>query len=268
MEQKARKKKDEQALCKIALDQCYVAYYPLNDNSYHSLFGKEHRRTNQSAHKRARIRQAALEQFKTSTEATWMPADQQKRLPVTWSVEQEIALFGEAAEREAVSDNRFALGPQQEALLQAATQAERSVAKEPKKAKVIEPKKTEEVQSDDSTSDSESDEEEQMKAEPTAAKKTDDASDSESSSSSSSSDSSSSSSSSSSKEVEVKVEVGKTAANNVQHDDFLVPAVQENVWLHAKESRHENVTGDKSAGWASQRQHTAGRQHYDKRNRK
>ncbi|CAB9523417.1 expressed unknown protein [Seminavis robusta] len=91
MEQKARSNKNEKALDRIALQQVYVAHYP-DPQHYVSAFGG-----NKSIKKRAILRAQALDlaSFPSRAVKPGYAADMYERLPQQWSMDDEVATFGD-----------------------------------------------------------------------------------------------------------------------------------------------------------------------------
>ncbi|CAB9524988.1 expressed unknown protein [Seminavis robusta] len=89
MEQKARSNKNEKALDRIALQQVYVAHYP-DPQHYVSAFGG-----NKSIKKRAILRAQALDLASSEQGVNWIAADMYERLPQQWSMDDEVATFGD-----------------------------------------------------------------------------------------------------------------------------------------------------------------------------
>jgi len=94
MEDKARDNNHPKALARIALQQVYVAYYP-HDTDYVPLFdcGKD------ILVQRAALRQRALDSAAnrafSGEVVDWIAEDMYGRLPEKWSIDDEIAMFGD-----------------------------------------------------------------------------------------------------------------------------------------------------------------------------
>ena len=129
----------EALLRRIALDQVYVAHYPL-ERKYMALFHSQQRRVDdlKTLKLRASIRQQILKQVATDKDlerVSWIANDQYQRLPKEWTVELEQDVFGclpydkskRGGDKEQMEDDRFALQPRHEALLQAAQQLEKQI---------------------------------------------------------------------------------------------------------------------------------------------
>jgi len=277
----------EAELQRIALDQVYVAHFP-HDMRYIPLFRNGVRMVdvNRKLVKRATTRKRILKNLSEDDRVKWIPADQYERIPVEWSVEVEKSTFaapakGDTAEAE-INDNRFAASlPQHAALLEAAERAEAVLRKEAEKNKDDKDSDSlDESNSDSSSSDDEANPLTGMQNEVKNAKQGDDLGDDDSSDSDSSSDdegettlpkskgadeSSDSSSDDSSSESDSSVEHESTAAVKKRStetridedfDDFLMPANEEiDVFEKAKQDAPvHDYSGDKSKGWATQRQ--------------
>lgn len=273
----------ETELRRIALDQVYVAHFP-HDMRYVPLFRNGVRMIDVNARKlarRATTRKRILKNLTDEERVKWIPADQYERLPKEWSVEMEKDTFaapvkGDTAKAE-IHDNRFAASLLQHAVLvEAAEKAESQARKEEEKKRG---NKDEDSDSSDDSSDSESssdDEANPLKASQNGeAEKDEESSDSDSSDNDSSSDSEvetmlpqtnrslsdddSSSDSDSSDQNDPGVAKARSKETPVaeEFDDFLMPASDEiNVFEKSKEEapQYDFVSGDKSKGWATQRQ--------------
>lgn len=270
-------------LLPIALDMVYVAHYPM-EFKYLPLFRQGQRVTDRGRHlkRRAKTRHSILQALPSTPHAHWIAADLYDLLPSTWSIEQEEAMFGKAEERPAteITDARFATdtskleaaAAEMESKLEKAAAAlekeESETQKQPddnddsdgsssnssedEADPLTEPKKETKPASDDSSDSSDSSDEEDDVPVPkdTTVEK-------ESASSSSSSDDSSTSSSSSDSSDDDEQPTKEEAAP-FDDDGFLVAAPAEDAYeAFSKAKRHEHsldVRGDKSKGWATQRQ--------------
>jgi rRNA-processing protein Efg1 len=285
---KAADASDDTALLRIALDQVYVGQYP-HDKRYIKLFrsGKRVVDAPKDLVQRAKIRDRILRDIASTGQSSqaasarvdWISPDQYERLPASWSVEDERRVFGEreatAIANEGSSDTRFlvpAMSDAHQKLLAAAEDAERQAMEEDS---------DDELDSEgDDNDDGDRDEKDESKSE---SKKTpqrprggsdDEASsdDGDASSDDSSSASSSSSSSSSESEDERSVTSEKNPVDGAKcsaplteqvvaegddDDDFLVDATgdEPNAFAQAPLVKGlDQVRGDKSQGWATQRQ--------------
>ena len=294
----------EKELVKIALDQVYVAHYPM-DIKYMPLFQQGVRRVDppKLLARRAKTRRRILSQNFSSGKRpstgpkNWISEEQYDRVVaianrnMDWPIEKEREYFGEASESTEIGneDARFSAPSQHEALLAAAEQAEAELDQEgtPRdNSKEIE--NTKDSKEDESASEGESsddgadplkpsqkrkrNEESTSKKNPDEGEHTgdkDDASTVGSSSDDDSDDSSTSSSSSSDdnnsvaeKSVDKDVESSEVQTSSVmmEDDDFLVPVADSaddgNVFAkpHERMAAVDRVSGDKSQGWATQRQ--------------
>lgn len=285
------KNRYEAELQRIALDQVYVAHFP-HDMKYIPLFRNGVRvvDVNRKLVKRATTRKRIIKNLTHNDHVKWISADQYQRLPKEeWSVKLEQSTFcapakGDTAEAE-IHDNRFASStmPQHAALLEAADQAEASLRKEEEE----ENKKVDDdsSSSDDSNSDSDDSSSDEDKANPlrpqqqgnSAVQQPDEESSGDDFSDSISdeeevgtilakpdahaqSDSSSDDSDNSSVEKEPTAEKKHAPPTETtideEFDDFLMPATEDvNVFERAKQDApHQDYSGDKSKGWATQRQ--------------
>lgn len=311
------KQQKEKELLKIALDQVYVAHYPM-ELKYFPLFRQGVRRVDpakvlgQRASTRRRILAENFAKGKQPSGGvkSWISEDQYKRVALIseregeWSKEREREIFGEESAKagkteEDTADDRFAAPSQHEALLAAAEQAEVELDKQDdtREEKEIEDKLATSSDDAQSSSDESLDEADPLKpnkkrkrtekeipldkkavmksrravgkddASSASGSSSDDDSSTSSSSSSSDDDSSSDSSGSDgdeeSRAVQPEALLEKTndpVEVMMEDDDFLVPAVESsdnvNVFAKPKEriSAVEKFTGDKSKGWATQRQ--------------
>jgi len=103
--QQKKSKSIENELYKLALDQVYVAHYPLEHSSYLSLYNNNERRSNMNRrllYKMATQRQRVLERLSMVERVNWIPTEQYERVidAVTatqkpcWSTELERTTFG------------------------------------------------------------------------------------------------------------------------------------------------------------------------------
>ena len=280
----------ERELFKIALDQVYVAHYPM-DAKYLPLFSQGVRRVDHGRllTRRAHIRQRVLLQHRPEAKS-WISAEQYQRarsLDGEWSVEREAQLFGQASTSESLAathDERFSVPTQQhEALLAAAEKMEAELDQQQ------EEEKQSSKSSDSETSSSDEDDADPLKPQsktpgkdqsPPETKEShnegDSSTSSDDSSVSSSSESSTSSIDSSGDEAQVsksamKMESKDRVVDDVRYnslndgdddmedDDFFAPATnvpEEKIFDNPKErmSASDPFKGDKSKGWATQRQ--------------
>ena len=160
LERNARKKKDKTELEKIAMDQIYVAHYPLL-KKYKPLF-QHGERYLQNAVSRAEIRQKIVNDLHENKveRVPWISKDQYERIPSEWSLDTEKKLFGyptfeEIKKKKATNtDDRFTMESKHEAVLEVADKLESELAKaEPK-----EDKKEDATKEKDSEHDSDIDE--------------------------------------------------------------------------------------------------------------
>lgn len=321
MERQARKKRKgattkhetdaaDQELLRIALDEVYVAHYPL-DVKYHPLFQKGHRIVDngRTIVWRAITRKRALQNMQTRVK--WISEDQYERLPSEWSVDMEKDVFGTKKKQKKkepqLEDSRFAISTGQEKIVEAVNQIECTLNEEEEK----EEQEQEQVKRDDSrtsavqrketTTDSSDDDDDESsdsddEADPMAAAASkpratpgearldrighdDESSESSDSSSESSSDDSDDDDDDSDSELDDNDdkmdEKGKgeeervvTAQEGTQEkdddndgdsfDDFLMPrsSGDQSAFAKAKQDRADRDfgKGDKSKGWATQRQ--------------
>jgi rRNA-processing protein Efg1 len=292
---------ESSVLLRIAVDQVYVGHYP-HDKRYIKLFRSGQRVVDapKDLVQRAKIRDRILRDLAAkgpaSARVDWISADQYERLPASWSVEDERRMFGErgvtAKAKDGSSDTRFvapAMSDAHQKLLAAAEDAERQAMEEDvhnnSDSEADDNDEGDSDVSDEANSDNkktpqrprgESDDE--------ASNDDGDAATSDDSSSSSSSSASSSSSSESEDEGSVAKEknpVGDTAQHgapltgplenddNDEDDDFLVDATgdeETNAFAQAPLVKGlDTVRGDKSQGWATQRQTRPGQ--YNKKGR-
>jgi len=91
-EQQARRNGDDKALNRIALEQVYVGHYPEAEHEYVPLFDNPNGPTILA--KRAALREQALLLAQSQANKDWITIDMYQRLPQTWSLEDEIAMFG------------------------------------------------------------------------------------------------------------------------------------------------------------------------------
>jgi rRNA-processing protein Efg1 len=287
---KAADAADKNALLRIALDQVYVGHYP-HDKRYIKLFRNGNRVVDapKDLVQRAKIRDrilldiASKEQGQSSETASarvdWISPDQYERLPASWSVEDERRVFGErgatVTANEGSSDTRFlvpAMSDAHQKLLAAAEDAERQAMEE----NVDDELDSEGNDNDDGDSDENDEAKSESKKTPHRPRggSNDEAlsDDGDASSDDSSSASSSSSSSSSESDDERSVTSEKNPVDGAQHsaplteqivaegdddDDFLVDATgdEPNAFAQAPLVKGlDQVRGDKSQGWATQRQ--------------
>ena len=296
---KQQQKDSDKELFKIALDQVYVAHFPLDVCKYQRLFGKDGQRVSSySSHKRAKLRHMICQRLKygkpiinkekgpsaSSTTSnvpvprvSWIETSQYDRLPDSWTTEQERQLFGSHDDDKTDTtgntvDARFAtLSSHHTEMLQMAQELEEQLDK----------------QQDNNESDDDDDADPLTESKDRGAPKTvdtnnhndesdansdsDDSSSSDSSSESSSSSSSSSSASDSGSEIDNdKKEPNKRRVANEaeekqeeEQDDFLIDAAASTLVPQSSSvfdnATHvvpglEQIRGDKSQGWATQRQ--------------
>ena len=198
MEKSVRKKKGDhsQELLQIAMDQIYVAHYPLQ-KPYRPLFKNKQRWLHHSV-SRAQLRQTIAQdiQEKKVERVNWISEEQYARVPTEWSVALEVDVFdypkgGKAKERKtSTTDSRFSMSSNHDALLEAADKVESKMArKENKKESQSNNKKDDDIDTEGSSDDS-SDEDEKIQTVSKATRPTKRKRDSESDSSDGDSDSS------------------------------------------------------------------------------
>ena len=287
----------ERELTKIALDQVYVAHYPMDYAKYLPLFYQGVRRVDHRRllTRRAQIRTRVLSLLLLLPEQeqetkSWISAQQYERarsVKKEWSVEQEVAWFGEASSSSAAAatqDERFAVPTQQhEALLAAAERMEaeldqgeeanskgdndsRSSISDEDDADPLKPQSKAPVKGRSLP------EAEKQRSEGNASTSSDDSSvtsSSESSSSSSSGggtrrneaqDSKAATNTKSCGSVDNKNNPLNGNDDNMEDDDFFAPATDSPegkiIFDNPKErmSASDPFKGDKSKGWATQRQ--------------
>ena len=91
-EEQARRNGNEEALNRIALQQVYVGHYPESEHEYVPLFDNPNGPIILA--KRAALREQALLLAQSQANKDWITTDMYQRLPQTWSLEDEIAMFG------------------------------------------------------------------------------------------------------------------------------------------------------------------------------
>lgn len=74
-------------LARLALQQVYVAHYPIDEEVYIPINSNQIK-------KKAAIREKALERARSEPCVEWIAAEQYERLPPFWSFDQEKAAFG------------------------------------------------------------------------------------------------------------------------------------------------------------------------------
>jgi hypothetical protein len=267
----------EGELTRIALDQAYVAHFP-HDQKYVPLFRQGTRAIDDTRTFARRVitRSRILKNLKEEDMVDWISKDQYALLPKgEWTVEMEKETFGvqettkDNSNKAVVSDNRFALGAQQEQLLEAAKRMESTIA--------VEERDNKDSDVEDSESDGDSDDSSEnadpLNKDETSTKASGKEKDAamDGSNSDSASDSSSDSSDDSSDEEDEEKEKPvdskrpredepKAQAEEDDFDDFLMPANDEidavQVFKQAKQDRANKdfISGDKSKGWKTQRQ--------------
>ena len=230
------KEPNEDALVALALDQVYIAHYPLDQSKYVNLYAtNQQRRTDMNArtlYKIAKMRSLVLErlsqQSKLSSSSSWVPAGQYNRIArfKKWSTNQERTTFGirevgskvaaASATSDTAADSRFQVSVREQDLLAKADKivedsgSDDSDAESDTSEKKVPAKGAKRDLGDGERATnpppipkrSKSEEEEHATAAAAAAAAAESSADGSSSSSSSSSDSSSSDSSSSSAEDE------------------------------------------------------------------
>lgn len=235
---------NEKELYKLALDQIYIAHYPLADTSYLSLYGNKDSDKTQRRHvmnarllfKMAMQRKTALKKSRLETRVPWVPEDQYERVKHvdSWDTELERTTFGiQNASKELktttkhIADDRFQVSKQQTELL---AEAE-DIAK----------------QIDDESNETANNRKQEEDESPQ-----DDVSSNDSSSSDADDDDSSSSDDSNSNDLAGN-DVRTTAS--LVADGFLTAdTTSTNVFDTAKRQEPTNKKADKSLGWATQRQ--------------
>lgn len=289
----------EEELNKIALDMVYVAHYP-HDMRYIPLFRKGVRivDSGRPLARRGTTRKRIIEQLHKQEEierVAWISEEMYKRLPQSWSIQQERDCFGEGIDSKTtqveVHDGRFAVAPTQCKLLEAMDAIESQIDKE-----INEQPKNEHLHRDDESSsdgevsiDSDDDSEadaiqntdisnQEIKKKTSEGDSRDNDSDSDSGSSkgvqrapqdvepdddsptSTSSDSSDEDSFNSSDHEDKKEKTQGNPGIDLEDDPFLVTTdkVEDDKNIFAKAKRHipglDEMKGDKSKGWATQRQ--------------
>ena len=271
MEKHAKSNEDR---LKVALDLAYVAHFPL-ERRYVPLFrnGERIQVAGRNLAKRATARGRVLEKLGETERVKWMSDDLYEMLPSKWSLDDEIRVFGkgEKKAKEEIADHRFASA--HSAILEAADEVDAQLDEE-----FAEAEKKAEHDSDSSSNgvDSDSDESEADAAstkqasnpKPIEAIVSEEPKEEDSGSSSSSSDDSSSDDSGSSDEDDSSSHEGddkptsprpaEAPPSDDEDDDFLVAADEAVEDPFSKANRKIEVLhdarGDKSQGWATQRQ--------------
>lgn len=141
MEKSVRKKKGDhsQELLQIAMDQIYVAHYPLQ-KPYRPLFKNKQRWLHHSV-SRAQLRHTIAQDIKEKKveRVNWISEEQYARVPAEWSVTNEVDVFqypkgGTPKDRKAsTTDSRFSMSSKHETLLEAADKLESKMAKKENK---------------------------------------------------------------------------------------------------------------------------------------
>jgi hypothetical protein len=272
-------------LTKIALDQVFVAHCPM-DCKYMPLFYQGVRRVDSSAllYKRAAIRRRVLEQLAVKTSVKdWISSDQYeriRRIESSWSVHEERAMFGEAtladtppnAAAGVVPDDRFSTSHLQlDVMLAAAREMDAELDRQEEENGYEKSSSIDDENSSRGTDD-EADPLKPRLQQETSHKDSEpdhvSSSSSDDASSVSSSDSSSVDSGDNGQSAVMKTsrttaatneEVNNDTRSNVdamEDDDFLVAATDDDVFKKPKEHvpAIDPTKGDKSRGWATQRQ--------------
>ena len=305
---------DSQRLYALALDQVYVAHYPLDHSSYLNLYQNNKRRSTMNRrllYKMASQRQRVLERLASdcTQRVNWIPAEQYERIAdvKTWSTDLERSTFGITVTDDkgstapknaqptdsrftAVSDRAQKLVEQQEQMEQAMIVDGEDLLREETNATASDNKSLDDDDSGSAGSSSGEDDADPLakstarlprpQETPVITEKgskegEDDVSSSSSSSDDDDDDTESSRNSNESasqnknqpggslirKHPSTAAEKSSSAPVKLQKDDFLVSAVDDdgqnnNVFANAK--RHvpavDDARGDKSQGWATQRQ--------------
>jgi rRNA-processing protein Efg1 len=315
----------EVELYKLALDQIYIAHYPLGDTSYLSLYNnnnnnkhrddgdasgdKDHHKQQglvmnaRSLFKRATTRHRALEKSRNTDErvsSSWVPVEQYERLartaPEKWTTELERTTFGiqissssdhkqtlkkkqqQAAEEAAKMDKRFQVSNQHTQLVDEAEQIEKDLEEAAVEGEFNNDDDDESIDNSDDASDDDDDDsngtgsvmaetknskDDDVSAPNKAAENDDEAhavgrssDDSDDSSSSDSGDSSEESSDDDDDEDQTR---DQTATTLLVADGFLTAIPTPNVFDNHNAAQRlpmdrNGGKGDKSKGWATQRQ--------------
>mmetsp|Transcript_20512 Transcript_20512/g.31073 ORF Transcript_20512/g.31073 Transcript_20512/m.31073 type:complete len:403 (+) Transcript_20512:134-1342(+) len=286
-----RKKVNERLLRKVALDQAYVAHFP-HDIKYMPLFRKGERIVDDQRmlRRRAITRQRILQLIKNGNgRVQWISESQYNRLPTSWTLEQEEEMFGKRQTNDSnavteedglITDNRFTLNSNHEKLIEAVEMFEnkgelltdeddRSIVKSDKcsassdddeldKLSSLRDKKvlTQNPSGKGSGSDSSS-------ASTDGSGESSESSDTDDESSDSDDESSGADKGHTTEYSEKKDPLKRnfderTIQNDKEHedfDDFFLPDSDKNAFDKARlEKPHDLGSGDKSKGWASQRQ--------------
>lgn len=289
MERNARrnaKTVNEHILRKIALDQVYVAHFP-HDIKYMPLFRKSERIVDDQRmlRRRAITRQRILKMVNDTDERVqWMSESQYKCLPTSWTIEQEEAMFGRrlmndnkkvSEEKELVNDSRFTLSVNHEKLIKAAEKFDNEedlLAGEDDGSSVKSDEQSS-FHSDDNEIDKLSSFHDKIAQSPerggdNPSSSTDSSSDDDSESSDSDDQSSTCSADKvlsldeanqckDKKDLKRNLQEGETYYENEEDDvdDFFLPVSNENAFEKAQAEKQNGIgSGDKSKGWASQRQ--------------
>ena len=283
MERAVRKSSNnEKELFKIALDEAYVAHFP-HDIRYLPLFKNGNVRAvdeGKVLFRRAVTRNRILKELGSEERVNWISEDQYERLPPSWTIQLEQETFGGKREKLKVAkpdvDDRFSLSKEHEQVLEAAEKIENELDRS-NGEKNVNDDVVDESDGEDSgeiDSDSGCDNEDPMKSvtrnisEPVPTFKESEAgtenvsgdSDDSEGSDDTSDDSSSSDDSSDDDSDDLKSHLGGTKrqpdATEEEVDDFLIPAINENVFDKAKAEKASELVnrGDKSKGWTTQRQ--------------
>mmetsp|Transcript_30815 Transcript_30815/g.45576 ORF Transcript_30815/g.45576 Transcript_30815/m.45576 type:complete len:403 (+) Transcript_30815:112-1320(+) len=286
-----RKKVNERLLRKVALDQAYVAHFP-HDIKYMPLFRKGERIVDDQRmlRRRAITRQRILQLIKNGNgRVQWISESQYNRLPTSWTLEQEEEMFGKRQTNDSnavteedglITDNRFTLNSNHEKLIEAVEMFEnkgelltdeddRSIVKSDKCSassdddeldklsslrdkKVLTQNPSEKGSGSDSSSASTD-----GSGESSESSDTDDES-SDSDDESSGADKGHTTEYSEKKDPLKRNFDERTIQNDKEHedfDDFFLPDSDKNAFDKARlEKPHDLGSGDKSKGWASQRQ--------------
>jgi len=141
MERTVRKgcsKDKNRELLQIAMDQIYVAHYPLS-KPYRPLFKNKKRHLHHSV-SRAQLRNSILQDLKNNKieRVNWISQEQYASLPSDWSVMEEVEFFnypngGKSKKAKTTSnDNRFSVNSKHDVLLEAANRLESKLDKKEK----------------------------------------------------------------------------------------------------------------------------------------
>jgi len=273
-----RHNKDDKNLKKIALDQVYVAHFPHNVK-YTPLFKKGTRMVDdwKTLRRRAITRHRILQSISKDDEekVQWISKKQYNCIPTTWTIEKEEEMFGKKQEdrkrkrSDLPQDDRFQVSLNHQKILEAGKKFQKELDKEEEDGKSDDNESVSSSFSHDSNDDKidklmsfkkispdrTSIRKESVSDSSSSQDNDSDDSDSDDSSSSSGDDSSSDDDSSHSSSPKTATTTSKGVMDDFD-DDFFLPATDNtyDAFQKAQDEKLSFATGDKSTGWATQKQ--------------